>query len=153
MRKLLLLLPLLLLFACGQPVVEETTKDFPENRWDKSDVKTFDFELKDDIVSGRLVLKFSHVFEPLFNRVPLRIVMQKPDGEEEIISTALMLDDENGKHLSDCGGDLCDLKQVIKNNIPFQKGNYKITISHNFPTEYVPNVVLLGVLVEDAMRD
>lgn len=148
MKKLLLLLILLPFFACSDAVVSDSTKNFEDNRWLQSDVKSFSLELGEDITSGKLVLNFSHVFDPGYNNVPVSIAFTTPDGETETMMTNLELRTKSGKDLSSCTGDICDLKQIIKKSVSFKSGTYKITVQNGFNGPYLPNVLMVGVAIE-----
>ena len=147
MKKLLLLVMLLPFFACSDAVVSDSTKNFEDNRWLQSDAKSFSLELGEDITSGKLVLNFSHVFDPGYNNIPVSIALTTPDGETETIMAKLELRTKSGKDLSSCTGDICDLKQIIKKNASFEAGTYKVKVQHGFSGPYLPNVLMVGVAI------
>lgn len=129
-----------------------------ENRWQKSDIKTFEFDISDakafdvDVTDDNqlynLVFKFSHVYDYQFATIPIQFSIESPDGNKETIAIDLALKDSNGKELAECAGDVCDLKYPIKEKIKLQKGLYKVTISHSFEGPYLPNVIGIGLNVE-----
>lgn len=151
MKKLFLLLPLLILTSCTQfGIFSETIKDFDNNRWEKNDAKSFSFHINEDVDKANLVILFSHVYEPGYDKVPVEVTFKKADGSEEIIKTDLLLIDEDGKSYTECVGDVCDLKQTVKENFTLPKGDYTITISNTTNLPYLPNVIALGIGVETA---
>jgi gliding motility-associated lipoprotein GldH len=149
MKKFVLLLPLFLLFSCTNSIVTEITKDFPNNTWKKREGKTFEFDMIADKGAAKLAVKFSHIYDPGYTSVPIRIIIKHPDGQIETQTTTLELRDEKGKDLSDCAGDICDLKQVVIKHSPFHKGSYNVTIQNNFKQGDLPNVLALGIMVEE----
>ena len=52
-----------------------------------------------------------------------------PHGREEKIPFDVKIKDASGKQIAECAGDICDLKQKIKEHVTFVKGNYKVTIN------------------------
>ncbi len=129
-----------------------------ENRWQNSDIKTFEFDISDakvfdvdvtdDAQLYNLVFKFSHVYDYQFATVPINFTIENPAGEKENFSVDLAIKDSSGKELAECAGDVCDLKYTIKEKTKLQKGLYKVTISHSFEGPYLPNVLGIGLNVK-----
>lgn len=148
MKKLLLLLLIVPFISCSDAVVSDSTKNFGDNRWMQDDVKSFSLDLGEDISTGKLVVSFSHVYDPGYNNVPVAIAITNPDGATETVMAILELRTKSGNDLGSCTGDICDLKQIIKKNIPFKAGTYKVTMQHGFSGPYLPNVLMVGVGIE-----
>lgn len=148
--KLLLLLSLLTVFiSCSNPNNYSEFVDFGEdNRWQKDDVRTFNFDIADDTQTYNLTFKFSHVYDYQFATVPINFTIENPTGGMENLSIDLAIKDSAGEELAECGGDICDLKYSLKEKIKLQKGKYKVTISHSFEGPYLPNVLGIGLNVE-----
>lgn len=145
MRKIIALLPLLFLFSCiKSSVYSEMFRGFDDNRWMKSDSRSFDFEIEQD-TKATIFIDFSHVYEPAYNNVPIVVSILKPSGEEETLTANLLLKDENGEDISDCTGDICDLQFTLKEDYNFTKGKYKITVTNAVDAMYLPNVLGLGI--------
>ena len=119
-----------------------------ENRWQKSDVKTFEFDVTDDSQLYNLTFRFSHVYDYQFATVPINFTIENPAGEKENHSIDLVIKDANGKDLGECAGDVCDLNYKLEENLKLQKGKYKVIISHSFNGPYLPNVIGIGLNVE-----
>ncbi|MES2411817.1 MAG: hypothetical protein V4535_10280 [Bacteroidota bacterium] len=150
--KLLLFLSLfILLISCSKQNQFSEFDTFGEdNRWQKTEAKTFEFDITDDAPSYNLTFKFSHVYDYQFATVPINFTIENPTGEKENLSVDLAIKDDSGKELAECAGDVCDLKYSIKEKTKLQKGKYKITISHNFEGPYLPNVIGIGLNVDSA---
>lgn len=147
MKKILLLLCLSVLFSCQKTTYTTTIKDFANNRWPKNEIKTFTLKLKKDVEVGEVELHFSHVIDPQYDTVPLSVVITHPSGEQENIYVNMQLKDASGDSLSECTGDICDYKTVIKEGSKLAKGTYKITVQNQFPHEYLPNILAFGVSI------
>ncbi|MBY8962398.1 hypothetical protein KJK34_06510 [Flavobacterium sp. D11R37] len=148
MKKVLLLLPLLVLFSCDKTVVfTKTFSDFESNRWGKSDTKSFDFNVKKDIESADVTLNFSHTPDPNYANLPIQVAIQFPDGNKENVSVNLPFGEDAG--MSECEGDICSVSMGIKEGIKMPAGKYLITVTNSYQDEYVPNVLSLGINVEN----
>lgn len=119
-----------------------------ENRWQKADAKTFEFDITDDTQLYNLVFRFSHVYDYQFPSIPINVVIESPDGKKGELKIDVPIKDDSGKDLGECAGDICDLNYKIEEKIKLQKGNYKITFSHSFEGPYLPNVIGIGLNVE-----
>lgn len=149
-KILLLLLVITISISCSKQSQFSQFVEFgTENRWQKTDAKTFEFEITDETTLYNLTFKFSHVFDYQFATVPIHFTIENPAGEKENLSVDLAIKDSSGKELSECAGDVCDLKYQIKEKTQLQKGKYKVTFSHSFEGPYLPNVIGIGLNVEN----
>lgn len=136
------------IISCNQDkIYSEFHNDFKKNRWNNSDVQDFDFTIEEE-ANYDVQLEFSHVYDYQFSHVPLSIEIVFPNGKKIQEEINLQIKDELGKHLADCSGDICDLYKVIKKNILFEKGNYKIKLSNSFANKYLPNVIGVGITIK-----
>ncbi len=142
-----LLLFFILISCNSNSVYRKLDKNFDANQWKSSDIKTYEFVLKDDISKGKILLKFAHVFDYQFESVPIHIEILYPNSEIEKRTITLQLKDKNGKEIGDCSGDICDLNFKILENINLQKGMYSIKLSNDFKNGYLPNVLAVGIEV------
>lgn len=153
MKKLLLLVVgCALLLACdGKTLYSETDSDFTENRWLKSDVKFYEFHIKQPATQYELEVFFSHVYGYQFPKVPIIAEVTHPDGKIMSLEFDLILKDEKGEDLGDCAGDYCDVVQKIPTQKPLEPGSYKVRLMHDFEGEYLPNVLGVGIRVQQLM--
>lgn len=147
--KFLLFIIIPLLFSCSDNHFRQFEILPEDQRWLASDAKTFEFEIENDAQLYNLVFQFSHVYGYQFASIPLNIIILSPDGKTENLDIDLKIADDTGKQLADCSGDVCDLFYKIKEKTKLQKGNYKITVSHKFKGPYLPNVIGIGLAVEN----
>ena len=149
MKPFYLLVFAVFFISCsGESVFSKTDKGFVENRWAKSDIKTYEFEIDQAATPYEMQLFFSHVYGYQFAQVPVIAEVTYPDGQMSSIAFDLALKDASGAELGDCAGDVCDLVQNIALPKPLEPGKYKVRIMHNFNGEYLPNVLAVGLRVE-----
>lgn len=150
MKKILPLFGLFfLLISCNKNEISNKFDDgFKENRWQKDDVKNYEFTVDDDSKLYNVTFMFSHVYDYQFGSVPLHFTIVDPKGNEQKKEIDLQLKDESGKDLGECSVDICDLKYNLEENVKLQKGNYKVIVSHSFDGPYLPNILGVGLKVE-----
>ncbi|MDI1316675.1 hypothetical protein [Flavobacterium sp.] len=120
-----------------------------DQRWQSSDKKNFEFDIQNDAQMYNIIFQFSHIYGYQFASIPLQVSIESPDGKTEELNIDLKIADDSGKQLAECSGDVCDLFYKIKEKTKMQKGKYKVTISHSFKGPYLPNVIGLGLAVEN----
>lgn len=141
----LALLSLALLISCDkQNVYKEFDRNFDENRWLKSDIRTYDFTLEK---AGKydLLIDYSHVAGFQFTEIPIRIEIVAPSGAVTGENYMIRTKDDKGNDRGDCAGDLCDLQQVLFKKRELPAGHYKIRLINEFDNEYLPNTIGLGI--------
>ncbi|WP_309641233.1 hypothetical protein [Flavobacterium sp.] len=153
MKKIYLLLFSLLFtfYSCDKTssAYYKVYDNFESNRWQKPDKKEFAFSITDEAAYD-VTLKFSHVSDYQFDSVPMLVLIVDPDGKEEKFPIDLKIKDASGKQLAECAGDVCDLNYNIKKNVNLPKGDYKVTVSHNFNGPYLPNILGIGLDVKQS---
>jgi gliding motility-associated lipoprotein GldH len=146
MKKVLIFFLLIAVASCDKSkAYEKFDKDFPENRWAKTDVRSYDFSIDDDSKNYNLVLAFTHIDDYQFAEIPLHIDIEKPDHSIVSKDISVKIKDEAGKQLGQCDGDYCDLYTDILVNEKMVKGMYKVKVTNKFQFEYVPNIIGLGI--------
>lgn len=149
MKRLALLLTALFLASCqNESVYSRTDKNFADNRWQKSDIKLYEFNLDQPATPYEIQVFVSHVYGYQFATVPLIAEITYPDEQISSVAFDLRLKDSSGAELGDCAGDYCDLTQKIRVPRPLVAGKYKVRLMHQFNAEYLPNILALGLRVE-----
>lgn len=147
MRKLLLLFVAsssFLMLSCDKAVYKKYDTDLVGNRWQKNDVKTYNFKLEESGVYD-LMVDFSHVYGTQFPTLPLKVVMVNPDQTRRNTDYLLELRDIEGKELGDCTGDYCDLRAPVFTKLDLVAGNYQVSVANDFQSDFVPNVLGIGI--------
>ncbi len=147
-KLLFFLVVILTLSACNENIVyKELNKNFPENRWQKADVKEFEFTIDQEARNYNVDAHFAYLSDFQVNPVPLTVTIIYPDASEEIRKVNIVVKDKDNKETGDCGGDYCDIREVILENKPLKKGVYKVKIEQVFSGAYLPNVNGVGIEV------
>lgn len=138
----------IVLTSCNEKkIYDELNKDFPEQRWQKSDAKTFEFTIEQEARYYDVNVHFAYLSDFPLNPVPMTVKIIYPDGSEENKEISIAIKNEEGKETGDCGGDYCDIRKAIFKDEALKKGVYKVSIQQNFNGAYLPNVNGIGVEV------
>ena len=135
----------LLLFSCQKNVYKKLDTDFNENRWEKTDVRNFEFSVADNNSNYDLILLFSHGYDFGLSEIPVRIEIRNSDNTVSTEDLIVKISDTSGKRFGDCSGDYCDLKQAVFENRKLAAGNYKVAVINEFDHSFLPNVLGVGI--------
>ena len=113
-KLLSLLLVTLALTSCTEnKVYDQLDQNFPENRWQKATLKTFDFTIEQEAQNYDVNLHFAYLSDFQVNPIPMTLSILHPDGTEEKKEINLVVKDPEGKETGDCGGDYCDIRASL----------------------------------------
>ncbi len=142
-KTALLILVMLVTLSCNKKeVYRNFENEIEAQRWKENDVKIHNFEILEDDKNYSVFIEISHVLGSEMNEFPVKFEVEKPDGtieKEEIIV--------NFKN-SDCLGDVCDVKFLVKEKIQLKKGKYVVRLSPVSKYGFVPNIIGVGLSVE-----
>ncbi|RZJ72450.1 hypothetical protein [Flavobacterium sp.] len=148
MKRVALLLLTFLAISCSEKsLYSETDKSFDENRWQKSDIKVYEFEIAQAATPYEMDVFMSYVYGAQFAKIPMIAEVTYPDGQMSSVTFDFVTKTDSGEEKGDCSGDFCDLDQKIDLPKPLVRGKYKVRLMHNFNNEYLPNVLALGLRV------
>ena len=139
----LLLFVMLISLSCDKKqVYRNFENEIEAQRWTESDVKTHNFEILEDNKYYNVFIEISHVHGSEMNEFPVAFEVTKPDGSIEKGEVIV-----NFKK-SDCIGDVCDVKFLVKEKLKLKKGKYTVRFSPKSSYGFVPNIIGVGLCVE-----
>lgn len=131
--RIITVFALFTLSSCDQNrVFSKFEKNFKENRWQKTDVRKYEFEITQGATPYDMHLHFAHIHGYQFPSVPLTITIENPDKTIATKNIDLIITDEDGKDNGDCAGDICDLYATVFENQSLPVGKYKVSVNQNF---------------------
>jgi len=144
MKKAALLLCVLLTsLSCDKKqVYRNFENEIAAQRWTENDVKKHEFEILENDKNYNIFIEISHVLGSEMDEFPVSLEMTKPDGTTE--KEEVMVNFKN----SDCMGDVCDVKFLVKEKMQLKKGKYTVRFSPKSKFGFVPNIIGVGLSVE-----
>ena len=142
-KTVILLLMLFVTLSCDKKqVYRNFENEITAQRWSESDVKTHTFEISESDKSYNVFIELSHVFGSEMSDFPVSFEVTKPDGSVE--KGEVVVDFKN----SECLGDICDVKFLVKEKLKLKKGKYTVKFSPKSKHGFVPNIIGVGLTVE-----
>ena len=142
-KTAILLLVLFVTLSCDKKqVYRGFENEITAQRWSESDVKTHTFEISEDDKTYNVFIEISHVLGTEMNEFPVNFEVTKPDGSIE--KGEVIVNFKN----SECLGDICDVKFLVKEKLKLKKGKYTVKFSPISKFGFVPNIIGVGLTVE-----
>jgi len=153
MKALKLILFFILMISlsnCKDNYLGETTIiTFPEEKWEKSNVLTFTYSISEIGEKYNIYVNLRHTSAFYDKKLKLKVTAISPSGKSETFTEVLNIKNLRGKFKSECIGDYCDLKELIKKKFTFKEtGEYKIQVEHLSDREFISNVMRLELIIE-----
>lgn len=123
-------------------VYSDFENDIESQRWSEKDVKTHDFEILEDAKNYNVFIEISHVRGTEMDEFPIVYEITKPDGTLEKAEVMMSL------KKTECLGDICDVKFLVKEKVQLNKGKYTVRFSPKSKFGFVPNIIGVGLSVE-----
>lgn len=136
-----LLLPVILLTACGPDYVCEEKMEPLDSKWAYQDSLQAEFSIVDTnaIYNLHLVLEYGTNFS--YQNFYVRIHTLFPNGQKLTEHLSLELSAKGGVWLGDCNSEVCTLDIPIQEGAYFnQAGDYKLTIEQFSRKEFLPAI-------------
>lgn len=149
------ILALLLFTACNpNRVFEEYHSDFTQNRWHEDEPVNFTVHIEDTVSEHKLYVALRHVYGYQFETMKIYVDVTTPSGKSVTKGYDLQIMGGDGKYLSDCAGDICDLEVLLEEHVRFvEPGDWKFVIFCDMDRPYVPNVMEFGVIIDKYPAD
>lgn len=142
-KTAILLLVLFITLSCDKKqVYRNFENEITSQRWSESDVKTHTFDILEDNKTYNVFIEISHVLGSEMNEFPVNFEVTKPDGSTE--KGEVLVNFKN----SECMGDVCDVKFLVKEKLKLKKGKYTVKFSPKSKFGFVPNIIGVGLSVE-----
>lgn len=142
-KTAILLLVLFITLSCDKKqVYRNFENEITSQRWSESDVKTHTFDILEDNKTYNVFIEISHVLGSEMNEFPVNFEVTKPDGSTE--KGEVLVNFKN----SECMGDVCDVKFLVKEKLKLKIGKYTVKFSPKSKFGFVPNIIGVGLSVE-----
>lgn len=157
-NKFLLLLFLSLAFlSCDDKALYKSYEEIPNAEWKMEDIKTFEFEIKDNTKPTLLHYLVRNAVQYPFYNLYLKATLKDSTGK--ILQTGMdqmiLFDEKTGKPLGDGMGDLFDQRVVAPRyqNYKFPyNGKYSMELQHNMRPDPLLGLMGIGLEIVDLTK-
>jgi len=146
---LIFFLTVLSLVSCHPERIYENSKIFPEMKWQKKDILSFEVLCENDTINYNIKLDIRYIYGYLFRNLNVKLTRISPSGNEISKKYNIEIKDKNGSFKGDIAGDYCDLIFLMEENVIFsEKGIYKFQIEHIMKVKSLPLIDKIGLIID-----
>ncbi len=135
---------ILILSSCSDAYYSDY-KSVEGYRWWKSDIKSFEFEIKEQSEFD-LIYTMRYITAFPYQIIKVHVEIQRPDGKIDEKDILMRTVGEDGKYIGEVAGDMWDFQSPISEKETLAPGKYKVSLKQDMPDD--PMVALMTVGVE-----
>ena len=144
---------MLLLVSCSNNKVFEQYHKFEKFSWNRFNFVKFETNIEDTESEYDIYLNFRHLPEYPYRNFDFNFTIYTPSGEMRTSDYEIDLYDKQGKQLSECLGDYCDLKIPLREGFRFSEpGLAKFEIENKMTKLETRGVIEVGLVIEKARK-
>lgn len=145
---LLSVISLSLLTSCGNNVVFRQYNKMENVSWNRLDIQNFEVPVeKGEVLDFYLSIRHHPDFP--FDKIWVNITFYTPEGTMRSRDYDFDLKDKNGKWLSDCMGELCDIDLPVHKDMVFnQSGTCRVRVENKNSKYETPGIIEVGLVVK-----
>jgi gliding motility-associated lipoprotein GldH len=151
---ILLLIGITFLLSCsGEKTIFEKYHQFPNLSWNRFEFVKFEVPVEDVSVAYDIFLTLRHIPEMQFRELEFNITIYLSEEEMRTADYTFKLFDFDGKRLSNCLGDLCDITMPLRQGFYFSEpGTVTFEIENKFTKMELPGMIKVGLIVKRASK-
>ncbi len=137
------------LASCSSGYQESHKEIFKDQIWTKGEEIAYKPLIHDNSVSKQISIDLQHIYGYNMDGFDVEMTVTAPSGNEEYRKTYyIKMKNADGSYISDCGGDYCDLKQVLEQNYQFKEtGEYTFTFTQATNVESIAGFLSMKLLM------
>jgi gliding motility-associated lipoprotein GldH len=145
----LLFLMVIALLSCNNRKEFEQYQKFEKQSWHRFNIVKFEVPVSDIRNPYNIELIIRHLPEFIIKDLPTNVTIYTPSGEMRTSEHILNFTGTDGKNLSKCLGDLCDITFNLREDFVFpEPGTYQIEIENKWPKLELPGILEVGLILE-----
>jgi len=151
-----LIVPLFVLFtACeSERSVYEEYRKFDNLSWNRFDLLTFGVNLEEPGTPYDIYLNIRHLPEVPYEEMTVNLTIFTPSGDMRTTDYTLDFFDNEGKRLSECLGDYCDLLVPVRKSFTFyEPGEVKFEIENKYSKIEMPGIIEVGIILKKSQNE
>ena len=141
---------LLCLVACSESTLVDTFHELPANGWEYKHTVTDSFSIEKNNHYHYVAANLRVSSDYAYANIHLLLTILAPDGTTSERKIAVPLAEKSGRWLGSGLGDIITFQQPILHRKYFnQKGKYRVTIAQDMRLESLPNILSVGMHIEE----
>jgi len=141
---------LVFLLSCsGNQTVFEEYQKFDNLSWSRFNILKFEVNLEDIESSYDIYINIRHLPEVSYKEMVINFTIFTASGDMRTTDYTLKFYDREGKKLSECLGDYCDLLVPLRESFRFyETGRVRFEIENKFTKIKMPGILEVGLIMK-----
>lgn len=133
------------------PAIYEEYRKFEDLSWNRFDILQFIAPVDNVQSPVDIFLNIRHLPEVPYEEMTIQFTLFSPSGDMRTSEHTFDFIDRDGKRISDCMGDYCDLLVPIRKAFRFNEtGTVKFEIENKFTKVEMPGILEVGLIIKTA---
>ena len=147
---ILILLTAIQFSACsGDSTVYEKYHVFNDKSWNRFDYLDYEVPLNDPDAEYDVFVDIRHEPDIPYKEILISLTIYSPSGSMRSANHTLDLVDRQGKPLSQCSGDICNIVIPVRSHLTINEaGIVKFEIENKYTKIEMPGIVQVGLIVK-----
>ena len=151
LRYIALLLTTILVSACSENVVYQSSKSMPKGIWQKDSVVNFTYEFSDTTSLYNVVIDIRNQNNYPYQNFWIFANLYNPNGDVFRDTLNCMLADNSGRWIGEGMGSVHHLPVSFLQEVKFpKKGNYRFELIHGMRTDSLQGISDIGIRISQS---
>jgi len=151
LKTLFCLVPAVILLSCNADKVFEKHHKFKDNTWHKSEIVTFEADMKGSGAHD-IIIAVRHAGYYPFANVIIGLTIETPEGETRFMQHNLVIRNTDGSFMGSGLGDIWDIEIPVFTNFPFQqRGTYRFIIENRMHLTEMKGLMEIGLIIKKSV--
>jgi gliding motility-associated lipoprotein GldH len=134
--------------------VYEEYKKIEDLSWYRFDILKFSTELEEIEKSYDILINIRHLPQVQYEGMKINLTIYTASGDMRSSDYTIDFYDRDGKRLSNCMGDYCDLQATLREGFLFyEPGTVRFEIENKFTKLEMPGILEIGLLLREASEE
>jgi len=136
------------MISCRSDKTFEQYKKLDKQSWNRFNILKFEIPISDTQTTVDIILALRHLPEFQIMELPINMTIYMPSGEMRTAEEVLKFIEKDGKRLSECLGDLCDITFNLREDFTFSEtGTVRIEIENKWTKVELPGILEVGLIL------
>ncbi len=134
--------------------IYEEYQEFENLSWNRFQVLDFRMEVEHVDTPYDIFINIRHLPEVPYEEMTINFSLFTPSGDMRTTDYELDFYDPDGKRLSQCLGDYCDLLVPLRRTFRFHEpGEVRFEVENKYTKLEMPGIIEVGILVKEAEHE
>lgn len=142
------------LTSCQSGNVFEKYQKMERMSWDRFNILVFEVPIEDINKEYDFSISIRHIPEIPYKELEVNFTIYTPSDDMRSANLVFPLVDKEGKSMSSCMGDLCDLEISLRKNFKFtETGTARVEIENRYTKISMPGIMEVGLIVRESEKE